>query len=354
VFAPPLCQAARLVAGAGFDEFGIASPMDLFSKILSLAIAWAFEMIFGYPVPVYARIGHPVIWMGALISVLDRHLNFDEDAVSTRRWAGIIATGVLVVVAGGCGYLIEKICLALPYGFVPLGLVASCLIASKSLADHVGDVAHGLAVGGLPEGRRLVSRIVGRNPETLDEPGVCRAAIESLAENFSDGVIAPVLWYLLLGLPGIAIYKIVNTADSMIGHRTPRHEAFGWASARLDDWLNLPAARLTALILTAAAFVTRSMSAARTWQTVRRDAGKHRSPNAGWPEAAMAGALDLRLAGPRIYGQTLVQDAYMGDGRADATVNDIQRALDLFHTACVILSGVIGLLTFYLIISPYR
>ena len=200
----------------------------------------------------------------------------------------------------------------------------------------------------------MVSRIVGRNPETLDEPGVCRAAIESLAENFSDGVIAPVFWYVLLGLPGIAIYKIVNTADSMIGHRTPRHEAFGWASARLDDWLNLPAARLTALILTAAAFMTRSMSAARTWQTVRRDAGKHRSPNAGWPEAAMAGALDLRLAGPRIYGETLIQDAYMGDGRADAALDDAERALDLFHTACVILSCVIGLLTFYLIIPPYR
>ncbi|MDQ0396379.1 adenosylcobinamide-phosphate synthase CbiB [Labrys monachus] len=328
--------------------------MDLLSKFLSLAVAWAFEMIFGYPRAVYARIGHPVIWMGLLIGLLDRRLNWNEDAYSTRRWAGILSTAFCVLVAAASGYLVQRICLALPYGFLPLGLVASSLIASRSLADHVSDVAHGLEAGGLGAGRRAVSMIVGRNPETLDEPGVCRAAIESLAENFSDGVVAPVFWYALFGLPGIAVYKMVNTADSMIGHRTPRHEAYGWAAARLDDWLNLPPARLTALVLTAAAFVTRSMSARAAWMTVRRDAGKHRSPNAGWPEAAMAGALELKLAGPRIYGETLVEDAYMGDGRAEAGVADIRRALGLFRTACVILSGVIGLMAFYLVFARYH
>ncbi|WP_413990133.1 adenosylcobinamide-phosphate synthase CbiB [Labrys okinawensis] len=327
--------------------------MDLFSRILSLAIAWAFEMILGYPRPLYARIGHPVTWMGTLIAGLDRRLNVEADTRSTRRSAGIVATGILVVVAGLGATIIERLCLSFTYGFIPLGIIASSLIASKSLAEHVENVAHGLETGGLAGGRKAVSMIVGRNPETLDEPGVCRAAIESLAENFSDGVVAPVFWYALFGLPGIAVYKIVNTADSMIGHRTPRHEAFGWASARLDDWLNLIPARLTALILSAAAFISHRRGRA-AMQTVRRDAGKHRSPNAGWPEAAMAGALDLRLAGPRVYGETVVDDAYMGDGRADAGVADIYKALNLFHTACVILSAVIGVLTFYLVYKQYH
>ncbi|GLS17770.1 cobalamin biosynthesis protein CobD [Labrys miyagiensis] len=327
--------------------------MDLFSRILSLAIAWAFEMIFGYPRPLYARIGHPVTWMGALVAGLDRRLNVEADSRSTRRSAGIVATGVLVVVAGLGAYLVERLCLSFTYGFIPLGIIASSLIASKSLAEHVENVAQGLETGGLAGGRKAVSMIVGRNPETLDEPGVCRAAIESLAENFSDGVVAPVFWYALLGLPGIAVYKIVNTADSMIGHRTPRHEAFGWASARLDDWLNLIPARLTALILSAAAFISHRRGRA-AMLAVRRDAGKHRSPNAGWPEAAMAGALDLRLAGPRVYGETVVEDAYMGDGRSEAGVADIRKALNLFHTACVILSAVIGVLTFYLVYKQYH
>jgi adenosylcobinamide-phosphate synthase len=327
--------------------------MDLFSRILSLAIAWAFEMIFGYPRPVYARIGHPVTWMGALIAGLDRRLNVEADAFSTRRSAGVVTTGILVLVAGLGGYVVERLCLALPYGFIPLGLIASSLIASKSLAEHVENVAHGLETAGLPGGRKAVSMIVGRNPQTLDETGVCRAAIESLAENFSDGVVAPVFWYALFGLPGIAVYKIVNTADSMIGHRTPRHEAFGWASARLDDWLNLIPARLTAVILAAAAFI-RHRRGGIALRTVRRDAGRHRSPNAGWPEAAMAGALDLRLAGPRVYGETVVNDAFMGDGRTDAGVKDIHKALDLFHAACVILSALIGVMAFYLVYKQYH
>ncbi len=190
-------------------------------------------------------------------------------------------------------------------------IAASTLIASRSLYCHVRDVAAALETGGLEAGRAAVSRIVGRDPQTLDSAGVARAAIESLAENASDGVAAPVFWFALLGLPGLAAYKAINTADSMIGHRTPRHEAFGWASARLDDLVNLPASRLTAALFALAALLHKA-SARGALQAVLRDARRHRSPNAGWPEAAMAGALGLRLAGPRCYGGVVVPDAYMG------------------------------------------
>jgi len=181
-----------------------------------------------------------------------------------------------------------------------------------------------------------VAHIVGRNPLSLDEAAVVRAAIESLAENFADGVVAPAVWGVAAGLPGLVAYKAVNTADSMIGHRTPRHEAFGWAAARLDDLVNLPASRLAALWLILAACLRRGASPAGAIRAVVRDARRHRSPNAGWPEAAMAGALGLRLAGPRTYGETRVDDAWMGDGRADAGPDDLRRALALYRSACAI------------------
>ncbi len=176
----------------------------------------------------------------------------------------------------------------------------------------------------------------GATPSSLDAAGVARAAIESLAENFSDAVVAPAFWCALFGLPGIVLYKAVNTADSMIGHRTPRHAAFGWAAARLDDWLNLPASRLSALLLAGAALLHRADPAA-AWRAALRDAPRHRSPNAGWPEAAMAGALGLRLAGPRVYDGVRVEDAWMGDGTHAATAADIGRALRLYRAACALL-----------------
>ena len=188
----------------------------------------------------------------------------------------------------------------------------------------------------LDEGRRAVAQIVGRNPNALDEAGVARAAIESLAENFSDGVVAPILWTALGGLAGGALYKAINTADSMIGHKDERHAAFGWAAARLDDLVNLPASRLAALWLILAAATIPRASAREAAHAVRRDASHHRSPNAGWPEAAMAGALGLKLAGPRVYGETLVEDAFMGEGRREADAADIRRALRLFTRACAI------------------
>ncbi|MDP3418036.1 adenosylcobinamide-phosphate synthase CbiB [Falsiroseomonas sp.] len=307
-------------------------------------LALLLEAAFGYPQRLVDRIGHPVIWIGRLISDLDRHWNQPARRFATRRAAGVAALLVLVCVAGGAGLLLQSALLALPFGLVVLALLASSLLAQRSLHDHVARVAMALEQGGLEAGREAVSHIVGRDPLSLDEAGVARAAIESLAENFSDGVVAPAFWMAVAGLPGAAIYKAVNTADSMIGHRTPRHEAFGWASARCDDVVNLPASRLSGLAIIAAAALLPGMDARGAWRALRRDAGRHRSPNAGWPEAAMAGALGLALAGPRRYGGVLVEDAFMGDGRRDAGAADIRAALRLYRTADALLIGLLALI----------
>lgn len=232
-----------------------------------------------------------------------------------------------------------------PLGFFVAIALGTTLLAQKSLAQHVEAVAKALDTGGLAAGREAVSKIVGRDPETLDRAAVGRAAIESLAENFSDGVVAPAFWMAIGGLGGGAAYKAANTADSMIGHRTPRHEAFGWAAARLDDLINLPASRLTALLIVAAAALLPSMDAKGAWRAVWRDAKKHRSPNAGWPEAAMAGALGIALAGPRSYGGVMGDFAYMGEGgRRDVTAADIRRALRLFWLADTLLISTFGIM----------
>ncbi len=309
-------------------------------------LALTIEAAFGYPQRFYAAIGHPVTWIGRLIGWLDRGLNRQTASFTARKTMGVLALLLLLAVIVILSALIQRLCLSFGLlGLIPLALIASTLIAQRSLYEHVARVAEGLERDGLEGGRRAVSMIVGRNPQTLDEAGVSRAAIESLAENFSDGIVAPAFWLGVGGLPGIAAYKAVNTADSMIGHRTPRHLAFGWASARLDDLVNLPASRLTALLLVASAALDRSADAAGAWQAVKRDAGKHRSPNAGWPEAAMAGALGLRLAGPRVYGETRIEDHWMGDGRTEANAADIRRALALYKRSCGLLWALAALLT---------
>lgn len=314
------------------------------SDALPLALAaLVIEAAFGYPRGLYARIGHPVTWLGALIAALDRAFNRDGDHPMRRRAAGIAALATLLAVTLFAALLLVWLASPLgPVALLPLALLASSLIAQRSLHEHVARVADGLETGGLDAGRAAVSLIVGRDPDRLDEAGVARAAIESLAENFSDGVVAPAFWLGLAGLPGIALYKAINTADSMIGHRSERHLAFGWASARLDDLVNLPASRLSAVLLVAAAATDREADAAGAWRAVWRDAGRHRSPNAGWPEAATAGALGLRLAGPRVYGAVRVEDGWMGDGRAAAGAADIRRALALYRRACALLWGLAG------------
>lgn len=300
-------------------------------------LALLLEGALGYPQRLVDRIGHPVIWIGRLISAMDRAWNQAARSFATRRAAGVAALLVLVGVAGGVGFALQSALLALPFGILAVALLGSSLLAQRSLHDHVARVAAAMEQHGLEAGREAVSHIVGRDPLSLDEAGVARAAIESLAENFSDGVVAPAFWMAVAGLPGAAIYKAVNTADSMIGHRTPRHEAFGWASARCDDVINLPASRLSGLAIVAASAFLPGMDARAAWRALRRDAKQHRSPNAGWPEAAMAGALGLALAGPRHYGGVLVQDALMGNGRREAGAADIRAALQLYRTADALL-----------------
>nr|WP_233559816.1 adenosylcobinamide-phosphate synthase CbiB [Oleomonas cavernae] len=305
------------------------------------------EAAFGYPQRLIPLIGHPVIWIGALISRLDRSLNRATMPDSARRLNGVAALGALLALtmlpAWGLQYLIL---LYLPWGagIVVLAILASTLIAQRSLDAHVVAVATALETQGLAGGRRAVAMIVGRNTSTLDEAGVARAAIESLGENFSDGIVAPAFWCALLGLPGIVGYKAINTADSMIGHKTARHQAFGWAAARTDDVVNLPASRLSALWLAAAALIAPGADARAALRAAWRDARQHKSPNAGWPEAAMAGALDLALNGPKVYGDTLSSDAWMGTGRPQATARDIRRALALYRRACAIEIGVVAVL----------
>jgi adenosylcobinamide-phosphate synthase len=300
---------------------------------LALA-ALLLEATIGYPAVVYRAIGHPVTWMGALIASMDGRLNRLCDPDDQRRRAGMLTLFVLLAVTAGIAFAVVQLAPRGTVGVIVLVVAASSLPAQRSLQEHVRAVADALKTGGLPAGRKAVSMIVGRDTDQLDEAGVARAAIESLAENFSDGIVAPVFWLAVGGLPAAACYKAANTADSMIGHRSPRYATFGWAAARFDDLINLPASRLSALLLILAAAVT-GASPTGAARAVWRDARRHRSPNAGWPEAAMAGALGLRLAGPRVYNAIPVDDAFMGNGRREATADDILRALALYCTACV-------------------
>jgi adenosylcobinamide-phosphate synthase len=326
---------------------------------ITLAFSLAFlalliEAAVGYPDWLVRAIGHPVTWIGRLIAALDRGLNDDHASDAMRRAAGIAAIVIIVGVAGATALAIELgliALLALPLGLVASAIIASTLIAQRSLHQHVARVAAALEQHGVEAGRAAVSHIVGRDTAALDEAGIARAAIESLAENFSDGIVAPAFWLAALGLPGGAAYKAINTADSMIGHRTPRHEAFGWAAARLDDLVNLPASRLSALLIIAAAAMSPNARVREAWDAMRRDAPRHRSPNAGYPEAAMAGALGLALAGPRSYGGVTIDDAVMGDGRRDATAADIRAALALYRRADAILIAIVGLLTLAAILT---
>lgn len=300
----------------------------------------------GYPDAVYRLIGHPVTWIGRLITWCADAWNSAARSSRERRLYGVVTLLLLLAVSLLAGVAITALLDRLFPGVIALllcGMLASTLLAQRSLDTHVLAVAKGLETEGVSGGRAAVAHIVGRETKALDEAAICRAAIESLAENFSDGVVAPLFWMVVLGLPGALAYKAVNTADSMIGHKTERHQAFGWASARFDDLVNLPASRLSALWLLLAAMPL-GLSPAGALRTIWRDAGHHRSPNAGWPEAAMAGALGIRLSGPRVYDGVPVDERWVGEGKSDLTAKDIRRALTLYRTACGVQVAVLVLI----------
>ncbi|MGB3814382.1 MAG: adenosylcobinamide-phosphate synthase CbiB [Shinella sp.] len=314
-----------------------------------LFFALVLDRFVGDPDQLWRRVPHPVVLFGKAIGTMDRFLNGKRLSAGIRRFNGAAGIAVLLAASLFLGFLLHRL-------LAPLGIIGALIevvivavfLAQKSLHDHVRAVSIGLRQGGIEGGRQAVSMIVGRDPATLDEPAVCRAGIESLAENFSDGVVAPAFWYALLGLPGLFAYKMLNTADSMIGHKNEKYLDFGRASARLDDLANWPAARLSILFIAAGAWMARGRAAARlAIGTALRDAGLHRSPNSGWPEAAMAGALGIGLAGPRIYGGTRVDEPMMNaSGRTVAAVADIDLSLRIFYAACAALAAAVLLAAF--------
>jgi adenosylcobinamide-phosphate synthase len=308
----------------------------------ALLLALALDAGVGDPTWLWQRIPHPVAVAGQAIAQLDRTLNRDEAPDLHRRIAGVAALSILLAASFSMGMVLHLLLTQFSWGWMIEAALMATLLAQNSLYRHVDEVARALATGNLQQARDAVRHIVGRDPESLDRPAVARAAIESLAENFADGVVAPLFWGLLFGLPGMMAYKAVNTADSMIGHRTQRHEAFGWASARFDDLLNLIPARLSGLLIAIASL--RDFGAAV--DRMLKDAPRHRSPNAGWPEAAMAGALGIALAGPRTYYGGRVGDSHWVNeqGRREIGPGEIREALALYLRACLLEAALVALL----------
>ncbi|MHB0772556.1 adenosylcobinamide-phosphate synthase CbiB [Bradyrhizobium sp. 5.13L] len=307
----------------------------------AMAVAMAVDALLGWPSSLFARIGHPVTWLGRLIVVIDSAWNRASDPPALRRTAGVAGALVVIALSVALGWLLQSF---LPGGWLEIaliGILAWPMVALRSLYDHVAAVAEPLRAGDITAAREAVSRIVGRDPAALDEAGIARAAIESLAENASDGIVAPVFWGALLGLPGILGYKAINTLDSMIGHRSERHEAFGWAAARIDDVANFIPARVTGFL-----FVLLAPHRSEALSCMTRDARRHRSPNAGWPEAAMAGGLGVRLSGPRIYHGSVTNEPWLNEGARDPRAADIGEALTLYRRSMLLLAGVLAILAF--------
>lgn len=309
-----------------------------------LFAALVIDAVFGEFGPLFRTIPHPVAVVGGLVGWLERRLNRLQRGVRTRVVRGLVVVLLMLVLSAAAGWYLAALARSVPYGWAIELAAATLLVAQRSLFDHVLAVARALSRGGLADGRIAVARIVGRDPGALDEHAVARASVESLAENLADGVVAPVFWYLLFGLPGLFVYKTVNTMDSMIGYRTERYAAFGMCAARLDDVLNYVPARIAALLIVAASlFVPRGKPVAAL-RVALRDGSKHRSPNAGWPEAAMAGGLGVALAGPRTYDGRTEDEAWLGgEFSAQIGVADIRRALYLFAVACLLDAVIVAL-----------
>ena len=323
------------------------------SQLAILLAALVIDALVGDPARLYRRVPHPVVLIGKLIGWLERVFNRTQWSRVQRIISGAFVSAGTIAFVYAIAVILQQACLALFSGdsnYVALGIQAalvSTLLAARGLHDYVRAVALALAQGSR-QGRTAVAHIVGRDPEQLDEPAIARAAVESLAENFSDGVVAPVFWFVCLGFPGLVVYKTINTLDSMIGHRNEQYEAFGKVAARVDDVANAIPARLAGLLVCIAALLVPDASAKQAMVVMLRDASRHKSPSAGWQEAAFAGALGIALAGPRQYGATLVEDGWMGHGRADLDANDIRRALRLF----IVANAVLWLAVIALVLAP--
>ena len=307
----------------------------------AMAVAMAIDAVLGWPEQLFRVAGHPVTWFGRLIGIVDEACNRSSHPPALRRAAGAIATLLVIALPTGLAWIVQAQLTTGWSRILVVGILAWPLVALRSLHDHLTAVAHPLQLGDIEGARSAVSRIVGRDPANLDEAGIARASIESLAENASDGVIAPVFWGTVFGLPGIVGYKIINTLDSMIGHRTPRHEAFGWAAARIDDLANFIPARLTGFM-----FAVLSARPGNAMSCMMRDARRHRSLNAGWPEAAMAGALGVRLSGPRVYYDRLADEPWLNGDARDPLAADIGRGLKLYRRAMLFTAATLVILAF--------
>ncbi len=302
--------------------------------------AFVVDALIGWPNALFKTIGHPVSWLGKLIRRFDKTLNRPDWHPATKKLMGVITALFLI---GGCFYLGQFIQGAVGdgiLGFALSVLIVWPLLAVNSMYTHVEDIAIPLEKNHLAEARAAVSLIVGRNPESFDKAGMGRAAIESLAENTSDGIVAPVLWGVIFGIPGIMAYKAINTLDSMIGYKTAKYLDFGWASARIDDVANFVPARLTGWL-----YAITSAKPKAALAVISFDARKHRSPNAGWPEGAMAGALGVRLSGPRDYESGPTSDPWLNENGRDVVAADVTASLGLFKRAMYGLAAVLVVLT---------
>jgi len=289
----------------------------------------ALEALIGYPDGLYRRIGHPVSWIGAGVDGLERRLNRPHISAWRRRGGGVLTAALTAGAGAGLGLILQRIADRSPRPALMAALLASPGLAQRSLYDHVAAVDRPLSLGDLSGARAAVARIVGRDTADLDQSQIAAAALESLAESFNDGVVAPAFWLAVGGLPGLYAYKAINTADSLIGHREPRWRAFGWAAARLDDLANLASARIAGGLI--------ALVGGRGWRVMARDAPRHASPNAGWPEAAMAGALGVRLGGPARYDGAEVQRPVFAAEAPAPQPGDLARGLALYRRACVAL-----------------
>ena len=319
--------------------------MEFSNNLLVLILAIIVDAVAGDPRWLYSRIPHPIVVIGHQIELLDRFLNQTHYSPVTRKLLGVISILIIVSSAWLVGWLISWSCNQVSFGVVLQALIVSIFLAQNSLYQHVASVAKACKADDLIDARSQISHIVGRDPNSLDQRAIGRAAIESLSENFSDGVVAPIFWYVVGGLPALIAYKALNTSDSMIGYLTDKYADFGWCAARFDDAANFIPARLSAFIITIAAFIIPSATGNRAFTTAIRDAKNHKSKNAGWPEAAMAGALGIKIAGPRNYDGILVEDAWMGDGIANVDASHIFMALRIYCVACIL--NVFWLILFY-------